>query len=117
MQSRGVVNESASDDRTDRVAGRWHFDPRGAATAELYRRDLSNHYRSVGIARRRRLSSEIVQAPFRGADRIASLSPPGEKLAQLVGIGRAKKGAASVDNRASGPMLNPSNSHSGRGCS
>ena len=42
---------------------RWHFDPCDAATAELYRRDLSNHYRSLGTVRQRQLPSEIVLAP------------------------------------------------------
>src|ERR1700736_1521452 len=64
IQSRGIY-ESPSDDRTARVTGRWHFDPCDAATAELYRRDLSDHYRSVGTVRQWQLSSAIVGSPYK----------------------------------------------------
>src|SRR5579863_1944796 len=42
---RDVINESPSDDRTDRATDRSHLDPCRAATTELYRRDLSHHHR------------------------------------------------------------------------
>src|SRR4029077_8670579 len=56
------MNESPSDDRAARVTARWHLDPCGAATVELHRRNLSDHYRSVGAIRRWQLSSAIVRA-------------------------------------------------------
>src|ERR1700682_3561014 len=63
IQSRGAY-ECPSDDWTDRVTDRRHFDPWYAATAELYRRDLPDHYRSLGTVRQRQLSSVIVRAPY-----------------------------------------------------
>src|SRR5580700_1517897 len=66
---REVINESPSDDRTDRVTHRWHLDPCRAATTELYRRDLSDHHRSRRPVRQRQLSPAIglsrVQAPLK----------------------------------------------------
>src|SRR3982075_4263126 len=106
MQSRGL-NESPSDDRTDRVTNRRYFDPCNAATAELYRRGLSNHYWSVGNSRQRQRSSGLTSAAADSSNRGRGPWPAETAvhiLDRRLGVrmrGRDPRGARHVSRRVS----------------
>src|ERR1700704_2296716 len=102
MQSRGL-NESPSDDRTDRVTNRRYFDPCNAATAELYRRDLSNHYRSVGIGRQRQRSSGLTSAAADSSNRGRVLGLRKQPFPPLIVVLAFECGAGTLVVRATFP--------------
>src|SRR6185437_2097515 len=78
-----TFDESPSHNWTSGVPSCRHLDPRGAATAELHPRDLSDHHRTARSVWQRYSSSALVRV--RVKRRAADARSPAESVRRFVG--------------------------------